>query len=211
MKKLFATALCLAVVSAPALAQEDKPIMDRDPDAMDVAKTPVTDLNLDKKEIPEVLLEAERQPYSLKNLSKCSQIVGAVRELNDILGPDIDLPQAERDKLNEGRLGKALVGMLIPFRGLIREVSGANDQEKRWQAAIDSGLARRGFLKGVGQTKGCAYPARPASREMVMAELAERKAKQEAREKEKNSDKKDKKSSKDGPRMVSQPVVQSTK
>jgi len=31
------------------------------------------------------------------------------------------------------------------------------------RAAVHSGLARLGFLKGVGLARGCAYPARPAS------------------------------------------------
>lgn len=63
---------------------------------------------------------------------------------------------------NENRTGKimeaggrTIVNALIPFRGLVREVTGAAPAERRLQAAISTGLARRGFLRGMATTKGC--------------------------------------------------------
>ncbi len=43
---------------------------------------------------------------------------------------------------------------LIPFRGLVREVSGAGPAERRLNAAIDAGIARRGFLRGLQRAEG---------------------------------------------------------
>jgi len=172
---LIAT-LSLALVGAPALAEQDKPITQDEPDVTDVAKTPVTDLNIDKKEIPAILLNAQVQPYDLTGLGRCSKLIGEVTALDDVLGPDLDLPEEERDRISAGRVAKTVVGSFIPFRGLIREVSGANDHDRKVRAAIQAGLARRGFLKGVGLSRGCAWPARPATQRAIAAHLREREA-----------------------------------
>jgi len=166
-------ALAALLLAAPASAQQAAPVGDRDPNAVDIAKTPVTDLNLEKKEIPDLLVRAQQRPYDLDGLGQCRQLIGAVGELDDLLGPDLDLPQETRDRIAAGRVGKAVVGSFIPFRGIIREVSGANDQERRMRAAIQAGLARRGFLKGVGEVRGCKYPGRPATRANVAGWMAQ--------------------------------------
>ena len=71
-----------------------------------------------------------------------------------------------------------MVGSFIPFRGLIREISGANEQERKLQLAIYAGSTRRSFLKGVGYQRGCPWPARPATPAML-AEIASRNAAKE--------------------------------
>lgn len=65
-------------------------------------------------------------------------------------------------------MAKNVVASFIPFRGILRELSGAAGQERDWRAAIYAGSVRRGFLKGLGQQKGCAYPARPAFARVAM-------------------------------------------
>jgi len=210
---LAAMAGTLAAATS-AEARQDKPITDNDPDAMDVAKTPVTDLNLDKTEIPPVLIAATKKPYDLTSLRSCRQLGAAVQELDGILGDDLDLPQEARDRVSTGKVAKWVVGSFIPFRGLIREISGANAQERAVLAAIQAGVARRGFLKGVGAQRGCAYPASPATPAIIQA-----KALQQHEEDTKNAKKSDakaeQKSSKaergaalDGVAYTSQPVVQ---
>ncbi|MEK7111976.1 MAG: hypothetical protein AAB875_01485, partial [Patescibacteria group bacterium] len=57
-------------------------------------------------------------------------------------------------KIAEG-VGKSLVNSLIPFRGVVREISGAAPAERRLRAAIAAGLARRGYLRGMASAKGC--------------------------------------------------------
>ena len=57
--------------SAPAAAQQAGPLGDRDPNAVDVVKTPVIDLNIDKKEIPELLIRAQQKPYDISGLRRC--------------------------------------------------------------------------------------------------------------------------------------------
>ena len=51
--------------------------------------------------------------------------------------------------------GTALVDSIIPFRGLVREVSGAASSERRVQIATYAGVARRGFLHGMYRARGC--------------------------------------------------------
>lgn len=205
--------LAASMAAGPALAgQQDKPITDKDPsNAMDVAKTPVDDLNVGRDgEIPPLLTAAVADPYTLAGLGKCRQLSAAITDLDAVLGPDIDLPQEERDRISGGRVAKWVVASFIPFRGLIREISGANDQDRKVSAAIQAGVARRGFLKGVGAARGCKYPARPAPQAVVQAHLEqlaaeERKDGKPARDK---AAKKAKAKSGSDVTYTSEPVVQ---
>ncbi|WP_206241878.1 hypothetical protein [Novosphingobium terrae] len=139
-----------------------KPVTKDNPNAQQVAETPLTDLNVKKGEIPPVLLRAQQDPYSLAGLKGCPAITNAVSQLNAVLGDDVDIAKAKKRNVGAGHVAQTVVGSFIPFRGIIREVSGASAEERKLQAAIAAGMARRGFLKGVGMTKGCRYPGRPA-------------------------------------------------
>lgn len=142
---------------------------DRSVSAGDVAATPATDLNLRRDEIPPLLLAAQERPYDVAGLRRCSQIQSAVRDLDAMLGDDVDLHPDGRERVTAGRVAQSVVGSFIPFRGVIREISGANQQERRLQAAIMAGVARRSFLKGVGEARGCRYPARSAPPQVTAA------------------------------------------
>jgi len=124
--------------------------------------TPLNDLNLANDEIPALLLTAISDPYASEGLTDCRAIEVAIAGLDGALGPDIDVTSAGSDRLSPGRMAKSVVASFIPFRGVLREISGAAEQERVLRAAIYAGAVRRGFLKGLGQQKGCDYPARPA-------------------------------------------------
>lgn len=180
-RALFA-ATALAFAATPCLAAQDKPITDEEPDAVDVVKTPVTDLNLDKQDIPAVLIEAQANPYDLSGLKRCRVLRREVELLDETLGPDLDLPEEDRTRITAGRVAKSVVAYFVPFRGIIREVSGANEHQRKVRAAIQAGMARRGFLKGVGQAKGCAWPARPATQKDIAAHLADQTAREDSKQ-----------------------------
>ena len=148
--------------------------------ADDVVLSPLDDVNLRKKAIPPVLLAAIDNPYSMAGLKSCASFSAAITSLDGSLGDDFDVVQDKtRDEKRgngAGSLAKAVIGGLIPFRGVIREVSGANGQQRNWDRALYAGSVRRAFLKGIGQTKGCAYPARPASEKIVAMLTAKRDA-----------------------------------
>jgi hypothetical protein len=156
--------LAILAVPAAAVAQSstDRPVTDHHVSAEDVANTPLSDLNVKKRGIPPVLIAAEHHPYSLDGLATCPALAGAIGTLNRVLGDDIDVQVAKGEKVTAGGVAQSVVQSIIPFSGVIREVSGANAEQRKLQAAIYAGVARRSFLKGVGLQRNCPYPARPA-------------------------------------------------
>jgi hypothetical protein len=164
--RLFLTAAAFALLPAPLCAEneegEDDVVTDDSVSARDVAATPIQDLNLDRDGIPPLLLEAQLDPYGTKGLRTCRQYGTAINELDNFLGSDFDIIEVEKRKLSVGGVAQSVVGAFIPFRGVIREISGANKHEEELQDAILAGMMRRAFLKGMGLKLGCAYPARPA-------------------------------------------------
>ena len=156
--------------------------------ASDVVLSPLSDANVRKKSVPLVLVAALANPYDVKGLKSCTGYTTAIMDLDVALGDDIDVAAAKTsdEKMGNGagNIAKSLIDSFIPFRGVIREVSGANAQQRAWDRALYAGAVRRAFLKGMGQSKGCAYPARPATAKVVAmltakrdAELAAKKAK----------------------------------
>lgn len=187
MRTFTTLVLASLIAASPAMAQkpaepakeakkDDKkdgptPVTQKDVSAEDVATTPLSDLNIKKGEIPALLITAQERPYDLTALGRCSSLIASINQLDVLLGEDIDITDPEGGT-SAGKVAQSAVGSLIPFRGLIREVSGANSQDRKLQLAIRAGMARRGFLKGVGMQRGCGYPARPASPQIVAQKLA---------------------------------------
>ena len=133
-----------------------------EPDAAEVAKTPLRDLNIDARDIPEALKIAVENPYETARLKTCNAIVADIAELDKVLGADYDIADDDgNDRLSEGRIGQSIVGGMLPFRGILREVTGAASNDRALRAAYTAGMVRRGFLKGLGLGRGCKYPARP--------------------------------------------------
>lgn len=157
-------ALLAGCLSMPALAQSDERKNEDQTlkKAGDIASQPVKDVGITKTKIPAVLLDAQQQPYAPAKPGNCKGITAQMRELNEALGPDF----TTNSKANEDKFGKlaeaggqAVVNTLIPFRGLVREVSGAAPAERRLNAAISAGVARRGYLRGLAVSRKCKLPA----------------------------------------------------
>lgn len=159
--------------------------------AGDVVTKPLSDLNIKKDAVPEILVSARAKPYDLTGMKRCPVIASAISNLDAVLGDDIDVARDDGNAtINIGNLAKSVVGSIIPFGGVIRELSGANAQQRMWQEAIYAGSVRRAFLKGVGQQRGCAYPARAATAKDAAAVHAARDA-AEAKAKQNKKDDKD--------------------
>jgi hypothetical protein len=129
--------------------------------------TPLSDLNLVNAPIPEPLVAAQRAPYAAPSDASCPSLAAEVRALDEVLGPDLDTPATENNPglLERGSavMGEAATGALrrtaegvIPFRGWVRKLTGAERYSKQVAAAIAAGTVRRAFVKGVAVTKGCA-------------------------------------------------------
>ncbi len=138
--------------------------------AEEVVTQPVEDVGLDKKDIPENLIAIQDKPYSLVGIKTCSQIRSAIGDMDAVLGEDLDVPyektRDDKRKDTAGKVGGLVVNSIIPFRRVIREISGAAAQERRYNAAVYAGVVRRSFLKGVGLQRGCKYPSAPAPASM---------------------------------------------
>ncbi|MFA7261630.1 MAG: hypothetical protein WC068_01295 [Caulobacter sp.] len=133
------------------------------------ASSPMRDLNMLRSKIPPVLLEALEDPYERPRPATCSELIALLRPLNEALGPDIDEPSSPDDRalIAKGRdvAGDTALGMmasaaqdLIPMRGWVRRLSGAEQHDRLVRAAITAGGIRRGYLKGLGEAKGCNPP-----------------------------------------------------
>jgi hypothetical protein len=123
----------------------------------DIATQPLQDTNIKTRRIPEVLELARGDPYSMTGLRNCTAISTKIGDLTKVLGADFDTPEDRRP--NRGRqaanVGRSVVQSLIPLRGVIREVTGAAGAQRQWDAAVDAGIARRGFLRGIAKSRGC--------------------------------------------------------
>jgi len=151
----------LILMSSVAFAQTTSHSPTHDPTlnkAEDIASQPVRDVDASKTVIPPVLQSAATAPYATGGTATCGQITSSLAELNEALGPDLDTPKETKDN-KAGKLaeagGRAVVNSFLPFRGLVREVSGAASAERRLAAAVTAGYARRGFLRGLKVARKC--------------------------------------------------------
>lgn len=123
-----------------------------------IATQPARDVGVARTEIPDVLAEASEDAYSLKGLKTCKQLTAEIVELSAALGPDFQQAAGYKEnratKLAEAG-GKTVINSFIPFRGLVREVSGAATADRKLRAAEQAGFARRGFIRGVYTQRGC--------------------------------------------------------
>ena len=126
--------------------------------ATDIGMQPARDMGLSKRKIPPVLEDALADPYGLRGLKTCAQLAAAVRTLNEALGPDYEAG-GEYHENRAGKLAaagaKSVVNSIIPYRSLVREITGAAPADRHMNAAVDAGLARRGFLRGVYYKQRC--------------------------------------------------------
>jgi len=127
------------------------------------ATQPLRDVRIEKDKIPEILLLAASAPYSSEHTKSCGAILAEIDSLNAALGADVDGPAKEK---GEGAAiaaagARALVNTLIPGLGIVRVITGADKAQRRAEAAVYAGSVRRGYLKGIGLSKGCKPPAAP--------------------------------------------------
>ncbi|MBO9708127.1 MAG: hypothetical protein J7521_07940 [Caulobacter sp.] len=180
MRRLPLLAALVPLLAACASTSEPSPqkvqtTADANKDGLDGAMTaPLRDMNLLRTKIPPVLLEAMADPYARPPGKKitCDTLIALVAPLDLALGEDLDRlpPQENEDLMDRGRrmASSAALGAmasaaqdLIPMRGWVRKLSGAEKHDKLVQGAMASGAIRRAYLKGLGEARGCNPPATP--------------------------------------------------
>lgn len=147
------------VLTACASSNQDK--------VANAATTPLSDLNVVRAEIPDVLKAAAAAPYAMPADTSCGGLAAGIRALDEVLGPDLDAPHTSGNPGLLDRGGDAATGVLqrtaegvIPFRGWVRKLSGAERYAHQVSAAITAGGVRRGYLRGLSAAKACT--AKPA-------------------------------------------------
>ena len=136
----------------------------------EAALSPLKDLNLRKDPVPDLLLSI-KNPYETPARQSCTDLAEQIEALNALLGRDWDVPPPDKAGLSERAAeGASTVFLetiasqasgLIPYRGVVRSVSGADREVRKKRKAYERGSHRRTFLKGLGKAKGCPYPAAP--------------------------------------------------
>jgi len=161
-------------ISDPDAASEtnaaDRAIQRSQDGFSEAALSPLEDVNLKRAPIPEEFKQI-RNPYGVDPDISCDMIVKEVTTLDVLLGRDWDVPPPDEKGLNDRAADGASTAFLdavasgasgfIPYRGLVRTVTGANSHATKVRKAYERGSHRRTFLKGMGLIKGCVYPAAP--------------------------------------------------
>jgi hypothetical protein len=127
--------------------------------------SPLRDLNVLRTKIPPVLLASMADPYARPVNTRCQTLEGLVGPLDAALGADLDVPPTADDLLTRETVNGAVATVAssaIPFRGWVRQLSGAERHDELVQAAIIAGAVRRAYLKGLGEAKSCKPPATPS-------------------------------------------------
>ncbi|MFZ2162003.1 MAG: hypothetical protein WAW02_07295 [Sideroxyarcus sp.] len=157
---LVRTAAALFLISSVACTTQNRS------DVVDATTTPLSDLNLVHAEIPVVLVEAQKAPYDVPRDYSCNTLESGIHDLDEVLGADLD---AVATSNNPGLIERgskvastAAVGVLkrtaegvVPFRGWVRKLSGAERYSNKVSAAITAGQSRRAFLKGLRASMEC--------------------------------------------------------
>ena len=115
-------------------------------------------------EIPEALKAVAADPYRAPAEPACQSIPAELAVLNDALGPDADEHVKEKSHAVANALSGA-VRRMIPYRGVVRFLTGAGEKDKALRAAVMAGFARRGFLRGLEANLHCATEVAAATAE----------------------------------------------
>ena len=119
---------------------------------------PFRDLNIMREEQQAALLQAAAAPY--KPPEDCVRGERELVSLNEALGPDIDASAGAKSGVGEfvGEFAiDAVRGVTsLPFRGIVRRLTGADKREKAAKTAVFAGALRRAYLKGFAGGARCA-------------------------------------------------------
>ena len=138
----------------------------------DAITAPLNDLNIMRTAIPEVLRDAQKNPYAVPKDQSCNALANDVKNLDEVLGADLDTPVTSKnpslversvDTISDASISaiKKTTEGVVPFRNWVRKLSGAERASKTVAAAITAGGIRRAYLKGIGQARNCEPPAAP--------------------------------------------------
>lgn len=117
-------------------------------------------LGLTGPDIPDVLKAVAANPYKAPAEPACETIPAELLALDKVLGADADTAQPKKSYVVSyaQRMAGGAVRGLVPYRGAIRFLTGADHKDHELMDAARAGWARRGFLRGLEANLNCAPP-----------------------------------------------------
>jgi hypothetical protein len=119
---------------------------------------PLRDINVVRSQIPDLLIKATVDPYAPPQTG-CEPLKAEIDNLDAVLGDDYDDP---KDDNKAPGMGKPVLGVVastitdvIPMRGWVRRLTGAERHDQAVRDAIKAGFVRRGYLKGLYNAGTC--------------------------------------------------------
>lgn len=164
--RLAALAGCAGamLLAAPSFADEQKA---RTSDEASQANlqgallAPLRDINVVRDKVPEALNGAKEAPYLDPQKASCDELAAMIAPLDKALGPDVG-DGAERPKPGASNMVFGAMADVtrdvIPFRGVVRRITGASKHDQEVRAAREAGQLRRAYLKGFASANGCYGP-----------------------------------------------------
>lgn len=164
--RLAALAGCAGamLLATPAFAQEARA---RTSDEASQANlqgalmAPVRDLNLVRDQVPQVLTGAAEAPYLDPQNASCTELASMIAPLDKALGPDrgdgAEAPKQGASNMVFGAMAD-VTRDVIPFRGVVRRITGAAKHDQSVREAREAGQLRRAYLKGFASANGCYGP-----------------------------------------------------
>lgn len=120
--------------------------------------SPLRDINVVRSQIPDLLTKAVADPYAPPKTG-CEPLKAEIDKFDAVLGDDYD--NRKEDPKGEG-MSKPVLGVVastisdvIPMRGWVRRLSGAEQHDQMVRDAIKAGFVRRGYLKGLYNAGTC--------------------------------------------------------
>lgn len=151
---------CATASASPPAAPTMRSQMD------DAVTQPLRDLSLMHDDPAAVLMAARAAPYATPQPATCAALAPRIAELDLALGHDLDDPSSlnSLDSMAGALVSGAIRDAVgLPFRGVLRRLSGAEARDRELRAYVLAGIVRRAFLKGVAQANNCPAVA-PADR-----------------------------------------------
>jgi hypothetical protein len=125
----------------------------------DTMQQPLRDVGWVREEAPERLRRAAEAPYALAPDWRCETLLEELDALDQILGPDLDALDAsgEAPVIDAATLMSNAIGGVwsLPYRSVIRWISGAERRDRALRNAVLAGTVRRAFLRGVARAAAC--------------------------------------------------------
>ncbi len=120
--------------------------------------SPLRDINVVRSQIPDLLKKAQVDPYA-PPAPGCEPLKAEIDQYDAVLGDDYD---DRKDDKSQGGMAKPVLGVVantvsdvIPLRGWVRRLSGAEAHDEQIRQAIKAGMVRRGYLKGLYNAGTC--------------------------------------------------------